>query len=195
MKKKAKTPVYAVVLGSGLFADGSPTPVTAIRAREAFALTQEVKLKKLIFSGYRAPDNTAAKDKSEAGAMAEIVKSEAKALGKEAALPPLCLEEISLDTLGNAIFTAEHFLAGEKPGKLIIVTSPFHMERAIYLFTQVLSPEWIVEGRPSVEWEKETRQPGAAAALERAREFFKELKQGDVKAASAKLRARKPYTK
>ena len=182
------TTVIAVVLGSGLQKDGKPSPVTTIRAHEAAQLAREIKLDKLILSGSQAANNILAHTTTEAAEMAAIIRQD---LGSDA--PPLALEDKSLDTLGNAIFTARLFLANEKPGTLWIVTSPFHMERSIYLFERVL-PGWKILGRPCVEWEHETRQAGAAAAFVGAREFFADIADGDIEAAYTKLTNRPPYT-
>jgi vancomycin permeability regulator SanA len=182
------TTVIAVVLGSGLQKDGKPSPVTTIRAHEAAQLASEVKLDKLILSGSQAADSIMAHSTTEAAEMAAIIRQD---LGSNT--PPLACEDKSLDTLGNAIFTARLFLATEKPGTLWIVTSPFHMERAIYLFERVL-PGWKILARPCVEWEHETRQSGAAAAMQRAKEFFADLSDGDIEAAYTKLTTRPPYT-
>lgn len=186
------TTVIAVVLGSGLLRDGSPTPVTAIRAREMAQLASEVKLDKIIASGSRAPYDVIERDTTEAAEMAAIIRQK---LAQDASqpCPPILLEDQSLDTLGNAIFSARQFLSKETPGTLWIVTSPFHMERAIYLFSQVLDPAWILKARPCEEWQHEDRQPGAPAALDRAREYFADIGR-DLEAAYAKLIKRPPYT-
>lgn len=186
------TNVIAVVLGSGLLKDGSPTPVTAIRAREMAQLAREVKLDKIIASGSRAPYDVIERDTTEAAEMAAIIR---QTLAQDASqpCPPILLEDQSLDTLGNAIFSARQFLSKETPGTLWIVTSPFHMERAIYLFSQVLDPAWTLKARPCEEWQHEDRQSGAPAALDRAREFFADIGP-DLQAAYAKLIKRPPYT-
>lgn len=179
---------FAVVLGSGLTKDGKPSPVTIIRAHEAAKLASEIKLDKLILSGSQAADSIMAHRTSEAAEMAAIITGD---MGENA--PVMALEDKSLDTLGNAIFTSKLFLAGTTPGTLWVVTSPFHMERAVYLFERV-APGWKILPRPCVEWEHENRQPGAAAAMQRAREFFAEIADGDLQAAYDKLINRPPYT-
>lgn len=185
------TKTIAVVLGSGLLADGTPTPVTAIRAREAATLAREVKLDKLICSGFRAPDDRITGN-TEAKAMADIVRAELKK-PENAQMPEICLEDKSMDTLGNGVFTASLFLQMEKPGRLIVITSPFHMERALYIFGRLLTSDWKIEGRACQEWSGETRQAGAPQALERARDFFSDIAQADLGAAMDKLSRRKPY--
>jgi len=178
----------AVVLGSGLKADGTATEVTALRAKAAAALVLSRPMK-LITSGSRAPNDTSAHGKTEAGVMLEIAKGEG--VSEDA----LLLEDQSFDTFGNAILTASRHLANLTPGTLYVVTSPFHMERALYIFRQVVGEKWTVVGHESPEWSGESRQSGAPAAMVRAKEFFSDLEPGDVDACLAKLVKRIPAYK
>lgn len=191
MENKKK---FAVVLGSGLNPDGTATPVTEIRARAAAELARRVKLDELICSGFRAPQDNET-EHTEASRMAEIIKAEfAKDAPKDTGTPALRIEDKSMDTIGNAVFTIELFLEKEQPGHLIVVTSPFHMERSIFLFSRLLKAGWTIEGSPCQEWSGETRQSGAQAAMERAKDFFSDIEQGDLKTARKKLMQRKPYS-
>ncbi len=99
----------------------------------------------------------------------------------------LLLEDESLDTLGNAIFSARRFLCKENPGTLFVITSPFHMERSLFIFRHVLGAKWTVLAHEAPEWSGETRQTHAATAMARAREFFENIEPGDVEACLAKL--------
>ena len=63
----------AVVLGSGLKADGSATPVTEIRARAAAELLATKGRMKVICSGSRAPDDRGEHGSTEAQVMADII--------------------------------------------------------------------------------------------------------------------------
>lgn len=177
----------AVVLGSGLKADGSATEVTELRAKAAAELVKSRPMK-LITSGSRAPSDTSKHGKTEAGVMAEIVRAE----GVET---DILLEDQSFDTFGNAIFTASRYLTSMEPGTLYVVTSPFHMERALFIFENVLGPRWKVVAHEAPEWSAEHRQPGAPAALERARQFFSDITPGDLAACLEKLLERIPAYK
>ncbi len=177
----------AVVLGSGLKADGQATEVTALRAKAAAALIQSRPMK-LIASGSRAPNDSSAHGKTEAQVMADIVKAEGVS-------EDVVLEDQSFDTFGNAIFTVSRYLKSEAPGTLFVVTSPFHMERALFIFKHVLGPKWTVVGHVAPEWSGETRQPGAVAALERAHDFFSGIEPGDLTACMDKLVKRIPAYK
>lgn len=171
----------AVVLGSGLKADGSATPVTEIRAKSAAELIATKGRMKVICSGSRPPDDKGEHGTTEAQVMADIIV--AAGISRKR----IQLEDQSFDTLGNAIFTVDRYLKGKKGGTLYVVTSPFHMERALYLFRHVLGPKWTVVDAASPEWEKETRQGGAPAALKRAHEFCSGTQPGDLDALRKKL--------
>ena len=185
-----KRNTIAVVLGSGLLNDGTPTEVTAMRAEHAAELAKYTQLDKIILSGFGPPGPTPTHGKSEAAVMADIVRT---AFADQSQLPPLCIEDKSFDTFGNAVFTATEFLRAETPGTLYIVTSPFHLERAIYMFSHILGNAWTIKGHACAEWSKEDRQPGAPAAMQRARDFFSDVPKGDMDAALKKLKGRKPY--
>lgn len=171
----------AVVLGSGLEADGSATPVTEIRAKTAADLLATKGRMKIICSGSRSLDDKGEHGATEAQVMADIIA--AQGISPKRTL----LEDQSFDTLGNAIFTVDRYLRNKKGGTLYVVTSQFHMERALYLFRHVLGPRWMVVAHASPEWSGETRQPGAEAALKRAEKFCEGTEVGDFEALKKKL--------
>jgi len=172
----------AVVLGSGMTADGGATPVTEMRARAAARLLAASKGQmKVICSGSRPPDDKGTHGMTEAKVMADIIASEGIARDR------ILLEDQSFDTLGNAIFTVDRFLKGKKGGTLYVVTSPFHMERALYLFRHALGSGWTVVPYEAPEWVNETRQSGAVAALGRAEQFCSGTEEGDIAALRKKL--------
>jgi uncharacterized SAM-binding protein YcdF (DUF218 family) len=170
----------AVVLGSGLAADGSAHPVTDMRARSAAQLLREQPIK-LICSGSRSPNDEGTHGSTEAQVMADIVSSEGIDSSR------ILLEDQSFDSFGNAIFTARRYLADKPEGILYVVTSQFHMPRALYIFSQVLGPGWQVIAYGVPDWELEDRQPGAPAAMDRALAFFDGIEAGDLDACEKKL--------
>ncbi len=174
----------AVVLGSGLMPDGTASPVTRLRALKAAKFVSKHPMP-LILSGHRSIGDNGAHGTSEAEAMLKIVREQ----GIET---PCMLEEDSFNTLGNAILTTVYFLQNETPGTLYIVTSPFHMERAKFIFGRVLGPKWRVRGVQCKEWSEETRHKKSDEALERARAFFKNVEPGDMKACLMRLEESSP---
>lgn len=171
----------AVVLGSGLEADGSATPVTEIRAKTGADLLATKGRMKIICSGSRSLDDKGEHGKTEAQVMFDIIAAHGISPKR------ILLEDQSFDTLGNAIFTVDRYLKNKKGGTLYVVTSPFHMERALYLFRHVLGSSWTVVAHESPEWSGETRQPGAEAALKRAEKFCEGIEKGDFAALKKKL--------
>lgn len=181
MSSKYKGFRVAVVLGSGLKADGSAAPVTEIRAKAAADLLATKGRMKVICSGSRPPDDKGEHGTTEAQVMADIIVAEGISPKR------VLLEDQSFDTLGNAIFTVDRYLKDKQGGTLYVVTSPFHMERALYLFRHVLGSKWTVIAHESPEWSKETRQPGAPAALKRAQDFCAGAEPGDLATLKKKL--------
>lgn len=135
---------------------------------------------KLILSGSRSPLDEGEHGKTEASVMAEIVRAQGIDI-------PLLLEDQSFDTLGNAILTSHRYLQHEEPGTLYIITSPFHMERAKYIFGHVLGHRWRIRGSKCREWQFETRHLKSDDALARARHFFEEIEAGELEASLKKL--------
>ena len=154
----------AVVLGSGLMPDGTASPVTRLRALKAAKFVSKHPMP-LILSGHRSIDDNGAHGTSEAEAMLKIVREQ----GIET---PCMLEEDSFNTLGNAILTAFYFLQNETPGTLYIVTSPFHMERAKFIFSRVLGPKWRGGGGQGKKRAAETRRQKRGEGLEGGRGPF-----------------------
>lgn len=170
---------YAVVLGSGLKADGSASPVTEIRAKAAAKFIRRHPMT-LITSGSLPPYDKSTHGKTEASVMAEIVR----AAGIET---DILLEDQSFDTYGNGVFTVWNFLRHVEPGTLFVITSPFHLDRSQFIFSKLLGPKWRVRGSKSPEWEHETRHLKADEALARTRRFFDDIESGDLDACIAKL--------
>lgn len=177
----------AVVLGSGINLDGTASAVTELRARQAAMLAKSVPLQRIIASGFGPPGMANSIGKSEAAVMAEIIRDQ---LDGAVCLPEICLEAESVDTFSNVLFSVDRFLRQCSPTRLYVVTSPFHMPRSVYMFERVLQPDWLVMPSACAEWEHETRQAGAEAAMERARQFFDDLPRGDIDAALLKYQAR-----
>ena len=126
----------AVVLGGGLHADGTPTQPTLARADAAAELSRARDVA-LIASGSHG--NGPRPKITEAEIMARRLAE--RGVSRER----IFLEDQSRDTLSNAAFVAELYLAGIAPRPLVIVTSPFHMARSLVTFGLVLGPSWPLE--------------------------------------------------
>ena len=176
----------AVVLGSGLNQDGTPTAATIKRAEAAAELAKSRPGMTIILSGCRAANDVGMHGQTEAGAMAEIL------VGHGIARSRIILEPDSQDTLGNAIFVVARFLHGKQPRPLFIITSPFHALRSLDVFAQVLGPTWM--SLTSFNSEKaeddDVRATKEKSARENARKFFAGIEPGDVFGCIARLKER-----
>ena len=149
MPELEAAPEIIVVLGGGLLPDGFPDAATLRRAEAAAALALARPEAALIASGggplpsdARHAAASARPLGPEAGHIAGILR----AGGVEAAR--IHVEDESMDTLGNAVFTAARYLAGLRPRPVHLVTSPFHLERARWAFGRAL-PGWPIQPHPS----------------------------------------------
>lgn len=129
----------AVVLGGGVLPDGRPTRSTLARADAAAELVDRDVA--FIVSGSHG--NGPRPERTEADLMADRLVERGVARSR------IFLEDQSRDTVSNAAFVAERYLAVLAPRPLIIVTSPFHMARGLETFSLVLGPRWPLETHPS----------------------------------------------
>lgn len=171
----------AVVLGGGLRSDGTPTGSTERRADAAARLAAERDVV-LIVSGSHGdgPQPNVTEAAYMARRLAEL------GVAKERVF----IEDRSRDTLSNAVFVAERYLARLAPRPLIIVTSPFHMARSLATFAFVLGPEWPLEAYPA----ERGGQDDAHAATEEVylghtRARLEGLQPGDIRRIAARVRA------
>jgi demethylmenaquinone methyltransferase/2-methoxy-6-polyprenyl-1,4-benzoquinol methylase len=105
----------------------------------------------------------------------------------------LRLEDESRDTIGNAVLTAARYLRHVAPRPISLVTSPFHMERSLYVFRTVLGPKWPVTPYPSAAVRgDEDRAPLERGYLEETRRTLAGVEPGDLAAVAARLRNRWP---
>ena len=172
----------AVVLGGGLLPDGTPTESTRARANAAADLAGARGEIALVLAGShgngRRPNST------EASLMRE------RLLARGVSPMRIFLEDRSRDTLSNAVFVAERYLAGIAPRPLIIVTSPFHMARSLATFGLVLGPAWRLEPYPAA---RGTQEDAHAATEElylgHTRARLEGLQPGDIRGLAERVRA------
>ena len=172
----------AVVLGAGLEGDGSPTETTLARADAAASLAREDDVA-FIVSGSHGDEPTP--QHTEAHFMAERLAANGIARSR------IFLEDESRDTVANAALVAERYLAEVAPRPLVIVTSPFHMARALAIFAMVLGPSWPLEGHlASRTGQDEAREPTETLYLGHARALLEGTTPGDFARIAARVRAR-----
>ena len=124
-----------VVLGGGVTPEGRPTRISETRVARAVELWQAGIAPRLILSG-RCGLGEAEPAVTEAAAMA--------AWARERGVPDeaLLLEDVARDTLGNAYFVREQFLAPNGWTSVRVVTSDFHLSRAAWVFRKVLGSRY-----------------------------------------------------
>jgi uncharacterized SAM-binding protein YcdF (DUF218 family) len=106
----------------------------------------------------------------------------------------VALEDESRDTLGNAILTAIRHLASLEPRPLAVITSPFHLERAVQTFRHVLGDRWPLTAVAADETPDDlARTASETRYLQETAAFFAGLAPGDLAGCAARLRARSPY--
>lgn len=155
------------------------------RAEAAAALARERPEAAVILSGRAAFED--APELSEAEIMAGVLRAEGIADER------IYLEDESRDTIGNAVLTAIRYLRDITPRPLTVVTSPFHLRRALYIFNAVLGPSWPITGHASASTpEDDDRAPLEDTYLSEVRSMLSGIEPGDLRAIGALLRARWP---
>jgi len=183
-RELADHPEVIVVLGGGLGDDGTPTPSTIARAEAAADLAQTRDVA-IIVSGSHG--NGPPPAKTEAAYMADRLRERGVAPER------IFIEDQSRDTLSNAAFVAERYLQHVAPGRLVVVTSPFHLARSVETFRLVLGPAWRIEGYASAA----SRNDDAHAAnealyLARTRARLEGIAAGDVARIARRVRETLP---
>ena len=130
-----------VVLGGSISPKGELPGFIQKRVEEAIAVSGDRT--PILFSGlwnffihYTPP-------RSEAAAMKAYAMAYAPKLNPETML----LEEASLDTLGSAYYTMINFLRPRSWRNILLITSEFHIARALYLFKRVLGSAYDITPR------------------------------------------------
>lgn len=173
----------AVVLGGGIALDGTPSRETVMRAKAGVQLAKARPNLTVVLSGY-APAGTPV---TEAAAMKSIF------VRHRIARKRLLIEDQSRCTMGNAILVASRFLRGAKPGKLYVVTSPFHAKRALQYFSGVFGPAWDIEIVLAEALENDAeRATKEVGGMEWGTKFFSGIEPGDVDALIDRLREQRP---
>src|SRR6267378_4903877 len=176
-------PEVAVVLGGGTSANGEPSASTAARARAAAHLAQKRPSLAIITSGSHG--DGPAPTRSEAAIMADLITA--------AGVPRdrLFLEERSRDTIGNAVEVAARYLSRIEPRPIYLVTSPFHLERALVTFRHVLGFEWQVQAVAAEDTDDDRKRANSETTfLQETFTFFEGIRPGDMAAIDKKYRAR-----
>lgn len=180
---------FAVVLGGGMTKKGKSGQATNLRALTGVRLAKANPTWTFILSGDGRID-PAKSTLTEAECMAQIFESNGVERSR------LLLEDESGDTIGNAVLVAARYLRHVQPGKLYLVTSPFHARRSLLLFRNVLGPDWDIEVvMSSVARGDAARCANEPGGIEWTKRFFAGSTPGDLPTSIARLLADRPvYT-
>jgi uncharacterized SAM-binding protein YcdF (DUF218 family) len=176
-------PEVAVVLGGGFLPSGEPSASTTARAKTAAHLAQKRPSLAVIASGSHGEGQAGAK--SEAAIMADLIAA--------AGVPRdrLFLEERSRDTIGNAVEVVARYLGRIEARPIYLVTSPFHLERALVTFRHVLGFEWQVQAVAAEDTDDDRKRANSETTfLQETFTFFEGIRPGDMAAIDKKYRAR-----
>ena len=101
------------------------------------------------------------------------------------------VEERSRDTIGNAVEVTSRYLRQIEPRPLYLVTSPFHLERALVVFRNVLGFAWQVQAVSADETQDDLdRAKKETFFLQETFAFFDGTRPGDFAAIAKRFRAR-----
>jgi len=179
----ADFPEVAVVLGGGMSPSGAPSPSTTARAHAAAQLAHHRPSLAVIASGSHGEGPAPAK--SEASVIADLLADEGVPRER------IFLEERSRDTIGNGVEVATRYLAKMEPRPLYLVTSPFHLERALVVFRNVLGFAWQVQAVAAEQTDDDlARANSETTFLQETFAFFQGIKPGDFPAVEKRYRAR-----
>ena len=103
----------------------------------------------------------------------------------------LFLEERSRETLGDGVEVAVAYLAKISPRPLFLVTSPFHLERALVVFRSILGFAWQVQAVSAEETPDDLANANRETRyLQETFAFFKGTEPGDLSAIEKRYRQR-----
>ncbi|HCF17702.1 MAG TPA: YdcF family protein, partial [Rhodospirillum rubrum] len=126
-----------VVLGARVLGDGRPSPALERRVLHGVALARRHPAARLLLSG-----GATGGPLDEAWVMATL------ALGAGIAAERLILEDRALDTLGNARHSLP-LLRAARIGRVLLVTDPSHMPRALLSFRAVAGDHLRLRAAPT----------------------------------------------
>jgi uncharacterized SAM-binding protein YcdF (DUF218 family) len=129
-----------IVLGGGVANNSTLPKDVVLRLEKAYELYTEKYVQTLILTG---------------GCTNKKIRlSEAKVmyyylLNKGIPKQDLLIEDKAKDTIGNAVYTKEMILKKNLHRTIILVTSDYHLKRALRLFLHIFGNGWIIAGAAS----------------------------------------------
>ncbi|MBI5002112.1 YdcF family protein [Candidatus Woesearchaeota archaeon] len=130
-----------IVLGGGITDEGTLPRDVQKRVLKAQELLQKKVIRKIILCG--GSTNKKFSKLTEALLMATLL------LEKGVKKNVLLLEEKSKDTIGNAVFAKDIVLKKKLSSDVVVITSNYHLRRALSIFRHVFGSGYIVTGKAS----------------------------------------------
>ncbi len=130
-----------IVLGGGITDEGTLPRDVQRRVLKAHELFQKKIIRKIILCG--GSTNPKFQKLSEALLMATLL------LEKGVKKSSLLLEEKSKDTIGNAVFAKDVVLKKKLGTDVVVITSNYHLRRALSIFRHIFGNGYIITGKAS----------------------------------------------
>ncbi len=127
-----------ILLGGGITSKGTVPHDIHTRIHKACELFSQRRIDEILITGGATNKEVSC---TEAKVMAKLLKEK---VGMH-----IILEEKAKDTIGNAIYSKEIIIKKKLPKNIIIITSDYHMPRALRIFQHIFGSEYIIIGAPS----------------------------------------------
>lgn len=97
------------------------------------------------------------------------------------------VEEASLETIGNALFTKTETVEPNGWTRLAVITSQSHLPRTLNIFEHVYGRDYHIEGIPAPEKEPQSQKNYEARAVTDMQAILRDTKPGDSNAIRERL--------
>lgn len=168
-----------IALGGGVDIHGRPTSSTLHRIHTAISLYEAQRAPHLVFSGRWSSHLLQVPPLTEAEAM------QRHAFEHQIPSDDISLENNSANTAGNAYYCKVDIIEPRDYRKIILVTSPAHMERSRLMFEWVLGKQCEVE--PVCTDEPYVQQASERAGCLAMKQILETVKPGDHEAVGLVL--------
>jgi uncharacterized SAM-binding protein YcdF (DUF218 family) len=123
-----------ILLGGGITKEGKLPHDTLRRIKKTHFLLKQEKLNKIILTGGYTSKNHPK--------LSEAKLMQTNLLAQGIKRTQLILDEQAKDTLGNAIFSKKLCLTHNLPKKITLITSNYHMSRALRIFQHIFGKSY-----------------------------------------------------
>lgn len=130
-----------IILGGGITDEGTLPRDVQKRLLKAVALFQKNIITKIIVTG--GATNPHCRKITEAALMMKLLVSHSIKRNK------IFLEKKAKDTIGNAVFSKEIMVKKKLCKNIVVVTSSYHLRRALSVFKHVFGNDYTITGKAS----------------------------------------------